>query len=45
MIIDGAVAATIIREDPTFAPFKRHDGSLLLRLDGALYGCIDAAKL
>ena len=45
MFIEKNVANEIIRQDKTFAPFQRHDGSLLVRLDKALYGCIESAKL
>ena len=45
MYNDKNVADAIIKQDKSFAPFKRHNGGLVVRLDKALYGCIESAKL
>ena len=41
MIIDEAVAEIMIKEDPSFTPFQRHDRSLLVRLDKALDASVE----
>ena len=45
MYIDKNVTDVIIKQDKSFAPFRRHNGGLVVRLDKALYGCIESAKL
>ena len=45
MSIEKDVANEIIRQDTTFAPFQRANGTLVVRLNKALYGCIESAKL
>ena len=45
MFIEGNVAAAIIQQDPTFAQYRRSNGGILVRLEKALYGCIESAKL
>ena len=45
MSIEKSVAAEIIKQDKAFAPYQRRDGGLLVRLNKALYGCIESAKL
>ena len=43
MYIDKNVANAIIKQDKSFAPFRGHNGGLMVRLDKALYGCIESA--
>jgi Reverse transcriptase (RNA-dependent DNA polymerase) len=43
--IEPDVASEIIRQDATFAPFQRANGTLVVQLNKALYGCIESAKL
>ena len=45
MSIEEDVANEIIRQDATFAPFQRANGTLVVKLNKALYGCIESAKL
>ena len=45
MSIEPDVANEIIRQDGTFAPFQRTNGTLVVQLNKALYGCIESAKL
>ena len=45
MSIEPDVASEIIRQDTTFAPFQRANGTLVVQLNKALYGCIESAKL
>ena len=45
MSIEEDVANEIIRQDATFAPFQRANGTLVVQLNKALYGCIESAKL
>jgi hypothetical protein len=45
MYIDKNVTDVIIKQDKSFASFRRHNGGLVVRLDKALYGCIESAKL
>ena len=45
MFIAKDVTDEIIRQDSKFAPYRRPDGGLLVRLNKALYGCIESAKL
>ena len=45
MSIEPDVANEIIKQDGTFASFQRANGTLVVRLNKALYGCIESAKL
>ena len=45
MSIEPDVANEIVRQDSTFAAFQRKNDSLVVRLNEALYGCIESAKL
>jgi Reverse transcriptase (RNA-dependent DNA polymerase) len=45
MSIEPDVASEIIRQDATFAPFQRANGTLVVQLNKALYGCIESEKL
>jgi Reverse transcriptase (RNA-dependent DNA polymerase) len=45
MSIEPEVAKEIIRQDPSFLPFQRRNGGLVVILNKALYGCIESAKL
>jgi hypothetical protein len=45
MFIDKNVADAIIKQDKSFECYRRHNGGLVVRLDKALYGCIESAKL
>ena len=44
MFIAKDVTDEIIRQDNKFAPYRRPDGGLLVKLNRALYGCIESAK-
>ena len=45
MIIDAKVAPILEKLDPKFSQFKRKNGSLMVRLLKALYGCRQSGKL
>ena len=45
MIIARDVADEMIRQDKSFETYRMHNGSILVRLNKALYGCIESAKL
>jgi Reverse transcriptase (RNA-dependent DNA polymerase) len=45
MRIAKEVSAIMTGVDKTFAPFINHDGTLVVELDRALYGCIESALL
>ena len=45
MPIEPDVANEIVRQDKTFSAFQRKNGCLVVRLNKALYGCIESAKL
>jgi Reverse transcriptase (RNA-dependent DNA polymerase) len=45
MVIEPDVAREIMRQDKSFAKYARKDQSLVVRLNKALYGCIESAKL
>jgi hypothetical protein len=45
MMITKDVADEIVRQDKSFAAYRMHNGSILVRLNKALYGCIESAKL
>jgi Reverse transcriptase (RNA-dependent DNA polymerase) len=44
MLIEPDVSREIIRQDKSFLPYQRRNG-LVVRLNKALYGCIESAKL
>ena len=43
MRIQPDIATLIYKLDPQFAQFRAHDGSLVVELGQALYGCIQSA--
>ena len=45
MRIEASIANIIVRLDKAFQEFITHDGSLIVRLEKALYGCIESARL
>jgi hypothetical protein len=45
MLIEPDVAREIIKQDKAFAPYQRRNGSLIVILNKALFGCIESAKL
>ena len=45
MYIDKNMADAIIKQDISFLRYRRHSGGLVVRLDKALYGCIEFAKI
>ena len=45
MSIEPDVANEIVKQDNSFAVFQRKNGSIVVRLNKALYGCIESAKL
>ena len=45
MRIAKEVPAIMTGVDKTFLPFIHHDGTLVVELDRALYGCIESALL
>ena len=45
MRISEEVAAIMVGVDSTFTPFIHQDGTLVIELDRALYGCIESALL
>jgi hypothetical protein len=45
MRIDPALTAIMCIIDPLWEKFKREDGSMVVQLDKALYGCIESSKL
>jgi len=45
MRLDKVMTKILLSIDPTFAEFVREDGSSVVQLDKALYGCIEAAHL
>ena len=45
MVIAKDVADEIIKQDKSFAKYRKPDGGLLVRLEKALYGCIESANL
>jgi hypothetical protein len=45
MRIDGQLADLLVKIRPDYARYRNGDGSIIVRLDKALYGCIEAAKL
>jgi hypothetical protein len=45
LIIQSDVADEIIRRDKSFSKYKMKNGNILVRLNKALYDCIESAKL
>eukprot|EP00597_Dinobryon_sp_UTEXLB2267_P014480 CAMPEP_0170111028 /NCGR_PEP_ID=MMETSP0020_2-20130122/8228_1 /TAXON_ID=98059 /ORGANISM="Dinobryon sp., Strain UTEXLB2267" /LENGTH=695 /DNA_ID=CAMNT_0010336473 /DNA_START=18 /DNA_END=2106 /DNA_ORIENTATION=+ len=45
MRLDKVMTKILLSIDPAFAEFVREDGSSVVQLDKALYGCIEAAHL
>ena len=45
MIIDSVTARVLVSLYPAYASAVRPDGTILVRLDKALYGCTESAKL
>lgn len=44
MILDHQHCALISQLDPSYETFKRSDGTIVVRLHEAIYGCIQSAK-
>ena len=45
MILDPLMSQYLCELDPSYTPFLRPDGTLVVKLLRALYGCIESAKL
>jgi len=45
MRIDGMLASLLVKLCPEYQKFVNQDGSIIVRLKKALYGCIESAKL
>jgi histone deacetylase 1/2 len=45
MSLDPIMSALMIKLDPSYANFRRHDDTIVVRLKKALYGCIQSGKL
>lgn len=45
MIVEPELAKLLCELDETFKEYLRADGSVAVRLSGALYGCVESAKL
>ncbi len=45
MRLDKVMTAILVRIDPTFSVYVTEDGSSVVQLDKALYGCVEAAHL
>ena len=45
MSIDSRTATIVVEQDPTFKRYLTKEGGLIVRLDKALYGCIQYARL
>jgi Reverse transcriptase (RNA-dependent DNA polymerase) len=45
MRIEATVATIIVRQDQSFKEYIAHDGSLIVRLEKAIFGCIESARL
>ena len=43
MRLDKVMTAILVRIDPTFAVYVTEDGTSVVQLDKALYGCVEAA--
>jgi hypothetical protein len=45
MELDPITASILVSLDPTFKPFTEDDGKILVKLNKALYGCVESARL
>ncbi len=45
MRIDPELVDVLIKINPTYAGFRGRDGSMIVKLKKALYGCVESAKL
>ena len=45
MRIDKTISAEIVKIDPRYADYLDYKGCLVVRLDKALYGCVESARL
>ena len=45
MRINALITSMLVKSDPSMAEFIGKDGSLLVELDRALYGCVESARL
>ena len=45
MRVDSKTASVFVELDPAYADYLDKDGSLIVKLDKALYGCIESSKL
>ena len=45
MQLDATMTAILVKVDPSFEKFVKEDGSSIVQLDKALYGCVEAAHL
>lgn len=45
MSIDKELVDALLLVEPSYEKFRRNDGSLVVRLKKALYGCVESAKL
>ncbi len=44
-LLDKRIAESFCRLYPRYIPFRRGDGSLIIKLRKAVYGCVESAKL
>jgi hypothetical protein len=45
MRLDKVVSAEVVRQDHRYYPYVRGDGTIIVRLKKAIYGCIESARL
>jgi len=45
MRLDARMAAMVVQLDPRYAKFIEHNGCMVVELDKALYGCVEASLL
>jgi len=45
MLIDPIFASALMKYDPCFREYRRSDGCVMVRLNKALYGCVQSAKV
>jgi hypothetical protein len=45
MILDRVMSKVIIELDPTYGQYMRADGTIMVLLKRAIYGCVESAKL
>jgi hypothetical protein len=45
MILEPDIADAMVRLQPSYAPYRRSDGSIVVMLKRAIYGCIESARL